>query len=492
MSDRFQNFIKLYETTASADSGGEYILPDNMPDVKRILHVMTNVRKTGTYSDASSLYCEGEVGFGVIYAGDDSALHHVGYTSVFSAKAPCREAENGTSLISRLLTPETSARLNNPRKFSLRAKIPVSFTVCGTENCEPYIDGVEDGSIEYDTVNDSSDIISAVSERSVPVSEDLHVPPGEPEPEQIIALYVMPGAASALPGDGTVTVKFDADVIALYRAENKKACMYTTSIHVSHNMSAETCTPDSVCECEISVYDVKYDLAADANGEMRVIELDLVYDIEAVCRTPSKGGYTADMYSTERESEAVYKEIKISHALPVYSANYTLSGEAPGSLRGPVVFATAECENARIIKDGGMWCEGNIGVYAVTDVNGEFESVSFSFPFRVPVTAKNVVNADGADAICSVSLPSVRASGDKLHADAELYMNVFAKTEKTAKAVSTLKITETPVQKRKSALVLYRPGKNETRWQTAKRFKVPLSKLNEDNPADAKILVIPG
>ena len=61
MRNRFQNFIKLYEASANSDAGGEYILPDNLPDVKRILHVMTNVRKNGTYSEPSSLSCDGAV-----------------------------------------------------------------------------------------------------------------------------------------------------------------------------------------------------------------------------------------------------------------------------------------------------------------------------------------------------------------------------------------------------------------------------------------------
>ncbi len=491
MRNRFQNFIKLYEASANSDAGGEYILPDNLPDVKRILHVMTNVRKNGTYSEPSSLSCDGEVSFGVIYAGDDSDLHYVMYTSPFTAKAPYRETENASAVISRLLTPETSARLSNPRKLSLRCRINAVFAVYGAEDREPYIDGIEDESIEYDNVGECSDTVTLITERSIPVSEDLHVPQSDPEPEKITALYVMPRLASAAAGAGTLNVRFDAEVIVLYGDADKKAHMFSDLIHVSHQISDENVTPDSVCECEISVYDVKYDLAADSNGEMRVAELDFVYDIEAVCLTKTEGGYVADMYSTEKESEAVYKDITVTRALPVFSANYTVSGEAPGSLRGGAVFATAECENARITNDGACYCEGEIGVYAVTGRDGEYESVSFSFPFRVPVTAENVTGADSSEVVCAVSLPSVRAAGDKLHADLELYMNVFSKKEKTNKAVSTLKVTETPAYRSKSPLILYRPDKNETRWQTAKKFRVPVSRLNDENPADAKILVIP-
>ena len=492
MSDRFQNFIKIYGAAATADAGGEFILPDNLPDVKRILHVMTNVRKTGTFSDASTLSCEGEVNFGVIYAGDDSAMHFVKYSAPFTAKSPFREADGGYNVIALPHTPETSARLTNPRKLSLKCKIPVGFSVYGAENCEPYIDGVEDGSIEYDNVNDSSDTVTEITESSVPVSEDLHIPQSYPEPEELIALYVMPGIPAATPGDGIVNVRFDADVILIYRDAENAVRMYPTAIHLSHQQSAESAMPDSVCECFVSVYDVRYELAADQSGEMRVVELDLVYDIDIVCRTPSKGAYTADMYSTEKESSAVYKQIEITHALPVYAANFSVSGESPGNLRGGLVFATAECDNAHIIKDGGYYCEGEIGVYAVTENGGDFENTGFTFPFRVPVALKNAGDADTIKTVCSVGLPTVRGGGDKIHADAELYINVFPRTEKTADAAVCLKITDTPVTKSKSSLVLYRPGRGETRWQTAKKFKVPLSKLNEANAADTKILIIPG
>lgn len=489
MSNRFRNFIKLYGASATADAGGEYILPDNLPDVKKILHVMTNVRKTGSFSDASALVCEGEVSFGVIYAGDDSQLHYVGYTAPFSVRSPYREAENGTAVAARISTPDTSARLSNPRKLSLKCKIPAEFSVYSEENREPYIEGTEDESIEYGNVGDVSDTVVEVTESSVPVSEDLHIPPSMPEPEELIALYVMPGLPAAVPGDGVLNIKFDADVIAVYKDAEKKARMYKTAIRVTHQTGAEQVTPESVCECEISAYGVRYELSADQAGEMRVIELDLTYDINALCSVPSDGSYTADMYSTEKEYETVYKDIKIAHSLPVYSTNYTVSGEAPGALRGSVVFATAECEGAKIVKDGGYFCEGTIGVYAVTD-GGEYENVSFSFPFKVPV---NVLGTDTENmkAVCATGLPALREAADKLHADAELYINVFCRTEKTDRAVSVFKITDIQAPKRSSQLVLYRPGKGETRWQTAKKFRVPLSKLNGANPPDSKILVIP-
>ena len=490
MSDRYRNFIKVYGSSATADAGGEFILPDNLPDVKRILHVMTNVRKTGTFSDQSALTCEGEVTFGVIYTGDDSKLHYTGYTARFSARSPFRETENGYTVIARIGTPDTSARLSNPRKLSLKCKITAEFSVYAAENCEPYIEGTEDGSIEYDNVGDSSDTVTEITESSVPLSEDLHIPPSQPEAEQITALYVMPGLPAAIPGDGVINVKFDADVIALYPGADGGADMFHTTVRVSHQMNAETVTPDSVCECDITVYGVRYDTAADQAGEMRVIELDLTYDINAVCSTPSKGAYIADMYSTEKESEAAYREIKITHALPVVSANYTVGGDAPAPLRGSAVYATSECGGARIVCDGGCYCEGEIGIYAIT-YGGEYESVTFSFPFRVPANCRNA-GAENMRVECRTGMPALRAAGDKLHADVELYINVFPHTEKTAEAVSVFKISDAPAEKRTSPLVLYRPGKSETRWQTAKKFKVPLGKLNDANPADAKILVIPG
>lgn len=490
MNNGYRDRIKLFSANLNADAGGEYILPDSMPDVKRIVHVFTYLKKAECYKEDRSASVEGAVMFDVVYCGDDDKLHLTAYESAFSAKTQANG--DGDGLILTVGTPDTSARLSNPRKFSVRCRIPLELSEYGTQDTEPYIEGVEDGNMEYNIKTASSVLISDASETSIPYSADIVIPENLPEPDSIVNVYIIPRLPKTVPSDGTVNVSSTADVIVLYTSEDGGAYSYRTASDISADVECEGIRADSCCTADITVYNKAFELAADGSGAMRKIELDFSYDVKVICRTNMTGEYTADAYSAAYESEVSVIAAEDKTAEPCHTAHYTVNGEIPFQQKGRILMATAECENCTLeFSEGGAYCKGDLNIYMITDDNGELSGASAAMPFRISTDIAVDENA-GYELRCSAGMPNVRAENNKLNADAEVYISIVETKTKPIGRVSVIKILDKSLQKSKSTFVLYRPDKSENRWDVAKKFGAPYEEFEKVNPADAKVFVIPG
>ena len=93
MDRGFINWRVSARTASSAETGGDFILPNDLPDVKRIVHVMTELRKTGSYIEDQTLSAEGVASFTITYSGDDGALHSASYTSELTSGTRLRDGE---------------------------------------------------------------------------------------------------------------------------------------------------------------------------------------------------------------------------------------------------------------------------------------------------------------------------------------------------------------------------------------------------------------
>ena len=87
--------------------------------------------------------------------------------------------------------------------------------------------------------------------------------------------------------------------------------------------------------------------------------------------------------------------------------------------------------------------------------------------------------------------PNVRADGDKIYVDAELYIRLCAESTCKDRAVTVFRISDRQRERDKTSLRLYRPN-GETVWSVAKKFGVPVAELVKYNGGtDGTVLIIP-
>ena len=492
MNKSFINWKRTAQMPALAEAGGEFILPNDRPDVKKILHVFTSLKKNGCFFDPPGVTADAELSFLIVYTGDDGKLHSVKYSApapVKTQNAAADEAETAEAVYS---APDTQIRLSNPRKFQIKCRVPVSFYVYGKEENTPYIEGIQDAGLQCCEKNGVTYSVSSARDDSVPYSFDVSIPDSCPEPESLLSSYAVTSTPTVTAAEGKADVSFSADLTFLYISSDGGVSSYQTKTDISHEIAADNMTPDSVCRGNICIDEVHCELTTDKNGEMRVVEVDLTYNAEVLYETAERGIYVSDMYSTEHESRQTYGEMTLRHALPVFNTHFTVSGSAEGEYGGEVLFATAECGRYGLSCDNsGTVISGDIDVYAVTNDGGELEGHTVTVPFR-SVLQYTMNEGDEYGADVSVGMPAVRTDANTLYVDAELYASVHGTEYETVRTVSKVTISDTPVNKEKPSLRLYRPDPGETNWDTAKKYRVSVDELQKANASNGKrIYIIP-
>lgn len=492
MNNSFTNWKRTAHMPSSAEAGGEYILPNDLPDVKKILHVFTKLKKNGCFFDPPAVTADAELSYLIVYIGDDGAIHSVKYKTPVTAKAQngvSDEAETAQAVFSQ---PDTQIRLSNPRKFQIKSRIPVSFSVYGKEEDQPFIEGVQDAGLQCCEKNGVTYSVSSTRADSVPFSDDVNIPDTCPEPESLVSSYAVTSVPKVIPSDGKAEICFSADLMFLYTSTDGSAVSYKSTVEISHELAADGMTPESVCRGSVCIDELNCELTTDKNGEMRVIEADMTYSVEVLYETAERGVYTADMYSTEYESTQTYAEMTLRHALPVLNTHFTVSGAVEGEYGGEILFATACCDKYELSDENSVTViSGDIDVYMVVNDNGELEGQTASIPFR-SVLQYTMNENDEYEAEVSVGLPNVRAENGTLYADAELYVSVYGTEYETVSTLESVTISDTPVNKDKPSLCLYRPDPGETDWDTAKKFSVSLEDLQKANADNNKrIYIIP-
>ena len=488
MNSSFENWKEILKTTLNADASGEFILPNDLPDVKRILNVCTTYKKKECYLNNGELTAEGELSYGVIYCGDDKKLHCMSCSAPFSSSVQSRE-ESADAVVSDFLPPDTQARLSNPRKLSIKSRITVNVTAFEKDEVAPYIEGVQDSGLQYDEKTGASYAVSCAKDDGVPFSVDVKLPDTCPEPEELLCSRALAGIPTVTPSDGKADMSFDIQMMFLYRATDGTVASYRYTASVEHGIDADGMTSGSVCRGRVDVTEITGDLTTDASGEMRLIEADITYDAEVIYETAVNGVYVADMYSTEYESTAVTAEIPLRRALPVSVSHITVSGEADDENGGSVVTATVDGVRYGTEREGDNTAiDGELEV-CVIENKDEFVSRTVQIPFRFVL--RNA--ADNAEIKASAGFPSVRAEKNRLYVDAELYISAGGAEYGEAKVVRTMNISDKPVNKNAPPLRLYRPAPGECDWDIAKKYRVSLydlQKANEKNDTH-NIYIIP-
>ncbi|MBP5208498.1 MAG: hypothetical protein J6330_08585 [Clostridia bacterium] len=490
MNNGFINWT-AYSCDAVAEAGGEYILQNDLPDVRKIVHVCSQIKKNECYLEGQTASAEGTVGYSVLYVGDDGDLHNSSYEAAFSAKTQLRDGDGAEVCDAVFMPADTQVRLANPRKFSIRSRIPVAFTVYSRREWEPFIDGVQDAGLQYDGKSGCTFDAAQIKENDIPYAEDLRIPEQYPEPDRLLYGCVAAGIPTVTPSDGSAEITFAADVMTVYLTEESIPVSYKTSVTVTHTVDDDAVKAGSVCRASVYVTDPRFSLTTDKSGQLRTVELDLSYSLSLLCETKNDITYIADMFSTEKESSASYKELTLRRAVLPYTTHITVSGEAEGRPDTRIVLATAECGAVTAETENGQTvCEGDIQIYTVYEENGVCESGALTVPFRA-VLPYAVPDGASYSVTAAVGIPSVRADGGKIYSDVELYVRLTGEQTETVNALSVFKISDTPLYRDKVSLRVYKP-RGQSLWEVAKRFKVPVNELaaaNED--VSGGVLIIP-
>ena len=499
--------MKVYEGIKHTEITEEFILPDYLPDVKRIIRVDARPKIDGKFITAGKVDYEGDVVCTLLFCDEENKLKTVTFTAPFSDKIDLSDGDD--ECIANLIPhPESiSCRMLNPRRVSLRLRIDTSATVWCNRSFSPELSGLysEDKS-EYATKD--VDVLSLIcaGESGLNASADLEVDGALMQVGDVISCNVDMSFYECKGAEDKVLCRGEMPITVFYSTTDGESENYTVlfrKLPIAQVVSAEGVTEIYECMARGNVDSVKVNVAENGFGERRIIELDINYRIYLNCVSRNKVTVTEDIYipGTDVRTETVKQEF--CRLSKTYSKNFSVNSvftkEELNLYTAENIFEVSSdprITDVRMSDDGfKLVVSGVSPTSAIVKGNEGLFSVDYTVPFTVELDASEIPKkfTYNVDTVCMCG--KGRMDSEKLYTDLEIQMNIMILGISEVPVLTKAEFTEKEEKEEKPQMRFFYPAENEKLWDIGKKFGISQKALYDSNniieEKVPQILIIP-
>ncbi|MBR4040023.1 MAG: DUF3794 domain-containing protein [Clostridia bacterium] len=476
---RFERFVGRGEEQVTIE--GEATLPGSMRDAVTVLNVQAQAHLTGVQAVTGEASVRGRVNFQVLYTqGDLTRVRSMETSCDFMHTLPLAGLTPGMRLVPCAYVQETQGLAGSGR-MTLRALLLIVLEAFETEK-KDLVTGAQDG----ETGNLLTRRQTAVScmrenagENQALVREEFDLP-AKLGVGDVLSASAAAGACELSGGNGRVGVSGTIEVRVLHRPQKTGNALVTTVHEMPFEVSIDTQTDESAqLQAQAEVTDVMAD--SIESDRSRTLRLEVEVRVSLTRSTQAKIDLLSDLYSLtgpvlepvtetielhtcERHMEA-RESTRVQVALPPDAPPI---GEMLAAFSIPTLTAAAP-SGRRLDAEGIMQVTL---IYLPVDSDIPY-AVHTREPFAMtfPVEAQEGVYAQ-AYAIETMLGPT---TSDR--AELRCVLGLHAVQHGSQQLQTVTDVTQTPETRQEHGFVLVWPAAGESRWETARKLRVPQESL---------------
>lgn len=297
------------------ESGCEYILPDYMGDIKKLLMSRARVVPTGKFVGEGSIEISGSVEYDILYADSEGKLTAINTNSDFLHNILTdteRHVDSGEeSRVSSL-----KIRVCGPRKIAVKADVETSLTVF-EEN---------DFAIEGNVFSENTNEVEKCS-KLIRYASSIFKKSGEREyaeiaaklektdssEVEIVSVFGTVHVKEAKAGEGQVTVKGENLVSAILQTETRPPFCVKAAIPFEETLEVEGATPEMQAMADGFISSVSIGLGNENEDCTAVANIIAEYNIELIENVSET--VITDAYIPSRETMNRYTETEYCESI---------------------------------------------------------------------------------------------------------------------------------------------------------------------------------
>ena len=486
--------IPVCDKNMTVELNTELSMPDYQPEVRRLLRVSVTLTPPEAYFDGSRVGMNGEAVYNILYAAEDGEL----YSAEAREHYDLNEAIKGHDCAESLtlvcdVTPESLvSRVTAPRKLSLRCRLRGKiWGFCDRALGEDvtYVDDPSsikrlERNMEYARILPTTLTKAEMSDRIAISGQDGDL--------RIVAHSAAVEVEDVECLEGEAVVK-GAVCLSLLSVCEDSDCAPKRSEHrlpFAETLDIEGLTADGKCVASGSCSSAEFEV----DGDSVSCVLDLC--LRVVPRQSVNAAYTADMYSTDVESETVMKRVEFPALAKSFSGNLSVSAREALEEMGigsdaEIIDAIANATVKNIEYDRGKWAiVGEVSLNLLGRQNGEYFTKEIKIPFRYETEGEE---GDTALAFATATPVTARAKNDgsRVVADCELKVAGHICLKDSIETVEQCVFGD-PVEKDDAITVCF-TNPTDDLWQVSKRYHVSSDDLlakNQTNSVSSSGFVI--
>ena len=474
------------------ESGTEYILPDYLGDIKKLLSSEARVIPSGKFVGGGEAQFAGIVEYTVLYLDKEGKLSSTVFTSDYELVCPTPE----DSLIyadADVRLSNLSVRVTGPRKISARCAISCRVLRCESASYEVGGDALEGAELER-------------YERAVPIRyttegatfEREYAEEAERfEGKSVEELEILSSGGAVRidevrPVAGGVMITGEIEIGALLRTPDMASFAVRKTIPFEELVSIEEATGEGSATADAFCSSVHANLQSTEDG--CALAVSAIVEYHATLEENRELLLLEDAYAVGRETKNVYERFSYEELIETRKVQIPLHAELPRAecdaervREIPHAALSARVSGVELVEEGVKVTVEAAFTLLGCEVTEAGEAIYA--PYKLTVTNEqllplSLVDTEGVKVWWRAAFCGVKGMLDaaSLSADAILQLSLVLTRERSARVLKSCSFAEgEPSQKESCEITVYYPERGETLWQVAKRFRVSVSDIAKRN-----------
>lgn len=462
----------------------DYNVPDNRPDVGRIIQYKGKIQVEEVRASEAHVLVLGTLNFQVLYVADKEE----GSICSLEGKIPIEEninldgIQSGDKICLKWDMEDLSLYLIHSRKLNIKALVVFFASMEQSEQMGLTTDFKEEGvSLKKKTVEVLG--LHLHNRDTMRIREEFSLSSNKPDIHEILWDTVDVRGVDVRAEEGKAVVKGELFVFVLYQDSNGSDTLewLEYSLPFQKEIPSENCTQDMIPDMDLTLLNATLGVKPDADGEERVILADIVLEVEL----------------------NIFRQETLSILQDVYhpGKDYVICSQ-PRTLQELLIKNYAKCRvNDRVTAEGGVgkifqvchsdgevrvdecrMVENGVEVEGIVQIKILYITGDDSMPFYSMETAvpfSQVIEADGIDKDCIwhihtdlEQLSTTMVDGSEIEVKALVNLNVLVMHQSIQPIVESIEERELDLEQLKMmpGIVGYVVKPEDTLWDIAKRF----------------------
>ena len=485
---------QVYEERRLKEASDDFILPDWLPDVRKVVAVFPSAQIKERFLGSGTLEYEGEAGYKVLYIADDRTLKTAQFATGFEDKIGCEDLTLECVDVIEPLCEGVNVRMLNPRRLNVRSMCGADVRVYRRHSALPALFGAasaeDEALLQCDVERIPAANVLDLRENGLTVSEDLSFEASAPTADELLFKHAVPVVQDCRVAEGEAQLRGKIQLLCAFSAggDGTEGPFFANfQIPFSQTVKNEALHGGGCGFARIDPEGCEVRLREDEFGQRRVVEFDMTYLCDLTVLYPKNVTVVKDLFSLEKETEptAVKTTFLVSPAAlrGSFSVNESVSLDLPeeGGFTLVRPFLTPELRLADAPdKEGNAVLEGSCRIdLLLRDPAGAPDVRRTVLPLRFR-TAEKAPAAAEARVSASVSDARLRLDRNKLQCDLEIAFcgQMLGKEEREVLSEVRILPEKRQTPGKRGSVVICFPEKGEPLFSLAKRYSVPVSELS--------------
>jgi len=330
-NDHFCAAVMVAEANTLRELSDDFILPDYLPDVKKVVWVEACPSLGNRFLGSGILEYEGAVAYKVLYIADDNRVRCAAFLADFKNKVACEELSEDCVDVLRPIATALNCRMQNPRKLNIRCQAGVEGAIWKRESFLPELYGAR-GS-EEKGIETKENCINAMNitnrrETGLIFSEDITLDSSMPAIGEMICSRANIHVDECRPSGGELLLRGVCEFEAIYSVPVGNGEDYTLlrrTLPYSQALEADSLQEGCTCVVTVLPEGTTVNVREDEFGKRRMVELDINYGLDVEAMHPKKLYYCEDCYSVDRECQVTDQKRKIHYLANTVHASFSVN-----------------------------------------------------------------------------------------------------------------------------------------------------------------------